>query len=630
MLWRPLEEVRGQFETGRTGADGRWLVELATPVRFLSVYTDPTAEQPSAYHREDRRLESGDSQEVRLELPAAGILSGVVLDAAGAPVPGAEVLGWHTRGEDVWPQVEPHLRVLTDEHGRFRVEDLAGWILLVAQKGQQMATHGLRGALASGATVRDIMLRIDERHELTGTVLTETGEAVAGARVRLESHLPRGNLPPLERASGLGYQGPSAQVTADDGGRFSWSVPVGQAGGVWASAAGFAPAGVPLRPGQERVEVRLGSLSRFTVRVVDHRGEPVAGALVLACRENVFASDPTDVDGWIELRFPKPGPAALLARADGHALTAAGPFDLQPGMAPIELRLGISHNLEGVVVDASGAPIRGAKVRIAGDRLLEGSGRLLDARPTWEALHGLHETVTDAAGGFRFPDLYAGEFRIEVTPEGAALDPAVAYAVAGDDPLRIVLGQGREHMAVLRGRVYDLETGDGVGPCAIQLRHRFERIRSHDRRAVDRPDGRFSFAVLDPSTLAEIMVDAEGYVPAFLHLEGTGTGETDLEIGLRPAATVEIEILDEDGAVLPNAGVWVKDERGESIPLDLIGNTDLICHSLDRSGVIRLPRLPRGTVVIHVGSGQLEGSAKVDTAHLPPGPVRIVLRPRKR
>ena len=107
-----------------------------------------------------------------------------------------------------------------------------------------------------------------------------------------------------------------------------------------------------------------------TGRVVDRDNHPVHGARVSAGRER-WGSDlqgvNTDRDGRFRLEHLPAGESALTAQAKGH-----GPdlikLDLRPGLAPVELKLGLARTIAGLVVDPEGKPIAGVEVLVDGWR----------------------------------------------------------------------------------------------------------------------------------------------------------------------------------------------------------------------------------------------------------------------
>ncbi|MEL6182908.1 MAG: hypothetical protein AAFS10_28390, partial [Myxococcota bacterium] len=74
----------------------------------------------------------------------------------------------------------------------------------------------------------------------------------------------------------------------------------------------------------------------------------------------------SDAEGYVEVTGLPAGTVVLEVRRQGYQPTWAGPFRLGPGgtLAGLELRLRRGQRMVGTVVDADGAPVVGARVRI--------------------------------------------------------------------------------------------------------------------------------------------------------------------------------------------------------------------------------------------------------------------------
>jgi hypothetical protein len=111
-----------------------------------------------------------------------------------------------------------------------------------------------------------------------------------------------------------------------------------------------------------RVVARKGGTLRG--RVVGPLGEAVASdvALVVTLSDGNLASlvtTRTTRDGRFEVSFEKDEAAVLVARAEGLGTATSGELQLRAAMPPgeLQLALGGSGTLEGVVLDKSGAPV---------------------------------------------------------------------------------------------------------------------------------------------------------------------------------------------------------------------------------------------------------------------------------
>jgi protocatechuate 3,4-dioxygenase beta subunit len=192
--------------------------------------------------------------------------------------------------------------------------------------------------------------------------------------------------------------------------------------------------------GTKDVEITVEPAFTITGVLFDERGLGVPSADVMVRRAG---SDDWD---WTSTAFPGDGEFVVAGLEEGA-------YDVQftvPGYAPtivprvaagrtdVEVRLRAGLEVSGVVVDASGAPVKGAYVGIESRKLAEGSPNVS---------HGMQ---ADDGGAFRFVGLLAGEYVVAARAEGKA--PAFQRGVrAGTDGLKLVVAVG----TTLTGTVVD-------------------------------------------------------------------------------------------------------------------------------------------------------------------------------
>ncbi len=207
--------------------------------------------------------------------------------------------------------------------------------------------------------------------------------------------------------------------------------------------------GAPVAPGQsiER-PIRRGDsgdatppvrLARIAGRVIDTDGEPAATRVRLVAAASVVAEVDTADDGSF----------AFDAVPDGrsHVVVADGPrVAVAPAASDATLRLGFATALQGVVVDAVGAPITGATVEV-----LATDGQ---APIGWH----LGRTATDAAGRFGIGGLPHMTVAIRVTEPGGESHTHLDVDLAGEPmlvtlrplPRRTLRGVVRDDAGALR------------------------------------------------------------------------------------------------------------------------------------------------------------------------------------
>ena len=309
----------------------------------------------------------------------------------------------------------------SDEGGRFELRCLPGETSLWTgfRRGYERLTTPCSVTPPDGAVLGDVVLK--RVADVTGRVVDEAGEPVPGAAVLCK----RGPVPAVSLPVGssdaagrftLADQGPETViVSAMKGWLFSPEVAVtpGEQEG---------PAVLTLSPKPAK------PVTGVRVRVADQDGVPVltARAMQIEGADGAYRAREcpgADEDGTIvdtdltdgltyHLRLTaddcRPRVTDQWVAEDG-AIKDLGTVTLQR----------LRGKLSGVVVDAAGGPVAGARVCVS-----------LDA-------YSVRTTTTDGQGRFCLTGLVEGEVCAFVTAEGRAM--AVGVAQTGEAPCRIVL-----------------------------------------------------------------------------------------------------------------------------------------------------------------------------------------------
>jgi len=306
--------------------------------------------------------------DLALELPGSS-LEGRVLDSAGRPIAGAEVLV----GDDRWngnqrradgfamPDQAQPTRAVTDADGRFEVCDAPRGEIPVRARASGYAP-GEERVLVQRAEERGLVLTLTAEARVAGTVRDADGRAVPFAEIQ---------------RSGEGGHFLFVRTPSDRFGNF-------ELGGLPAGPVHLAA----VHPDHGRTEVELqleaGAVTpwdpelvpdaRIAGIVVDTQGRPL-----LDWRIAAFESDDRTVWHHAETRAPD-GRFAVDGVADVphyltvHAPKSAGEFpravvhDVRPGDAPLVLEIASAKEatgtIEGVVLDAGGRPVEGASLTV--------------------------------------------------------------------------------------------------------------------------------------------------------------------------------------------------------------------------------------------------------------------------
>lgn len=433
-----------------------------------------------------------------------GVLEGMVLSReTNEPIADAELT--FARGETV-------SSAMTDRAG--------GFLFRAAQTGTyELATVTAQGFLPfapewghspirlearSGYHIRDIIIHLETAVDYDGQVVAPGGQPVAGAEVVI-----------LTMREGQTALAPLPERFVSDGnGSFRFQAPLGAL--LEGRHEGFAPGRVridgrvryhrrvtiELQPGsdEERVGETIGG------QVVDERGRPVEGALIVAR----FAGRPrqgprtssqalSDEGGTFLLEGLDTGRYHLTATADGWspARRAAVPT----GQDDVVLTLNEGATLSGVVTDArTGEAIPGFSVVVESR---------FDAlrRATYRT-----EAFFDAEGRFQMAGLEPRDYDVYVSSHGYARSDVTQVSVdeSGRD-VRADFNLSRGGSA--SGVVVDAESGQPVGEAQVSLEAQMSSSSTPvpiTARTVTDWNGRFDVHGLAPGRRS-LEVAARGY-----------------------------------------------------------------------------------------------------------------------
>ncbi|MBI4569041.1 MAG: carboxypeptidase regulatory-like domain-containing protein [Planctomycetes bacterium] len=394
--------------------------------------------------------------------------------------------------------------------------------------------------------------------------------------------------------------------TTDDAGRFTFTnVPPGGAvviqaapgaGQGWRRTVEMSKAGSPgvdlgliaadAGPGESDATPQPWTLSG---RVVDERGQPLAGATVVGapfalCRAPGFDAQTavTGADGLYRFSWDGAVAAHLVAGASGRLWTTTGPaFFQQPGPTTLP-DLALPSGGSPLVVrvrDAGGGPAAGVEVRAIAYLVQQPVARV----------------VTGADGRAEFPGLFERGLRPAVGDDatGPEADAAAVNAWCLDGRQGDRFLRTRHNVAGNEGTL-DLELVD-AGRCRVQLKFAaasspmparapelraflanlddprvavFDRFRGLSAPCAVQPDGSALIGPLEPGRWRVTLVGPE-WVAATDLQTSVAPGET-ADAGqalLQRAGTVTGVVTDGAGAPLPGAAVYVPGPgAGETLP----------------------------------------------------------------
>lgn len=540
-------DSRELLERVETDGEGRFQVSVPTAV---PLDVEARADEHATARRD--HLFAGD--DVELRLTAAAALEGVLSRAPdGAPVVGAVVLGRDGRRTE-------QCRVITDDTGRFVVEDLQPGLLTVEITPRDAAAPpSKRLDLQAGQRTRlDLVLEPGVR--IHGVVSDPEGQPIAGAEVGLGSSLQRSVTTDLHgwyEMYGLG-----GAMRRD-------------LGSLRARADGFG--GEQKRLGDAELledtridfELRKGRVA--TGRVLDPDGEPLEGVYVAGVGsktvEGVSRSDweptTTGPDGRFELTsLHSLIDHQLFLRKEGFG-TRVYDFPADEGERERidygDLVLCPGGRIEGVLVSRTGTPLTDHLVKLRG-----ANGDLGRFRPDAEPLEktwvtAVRHTRTDTRGFFHFADLPAGDLRVTATvpgKPGANAEVAVTLE-EGDEVLDVELSLDMGNP--ISGFVI---TPDGTPAVGVFVQVAGEEGRPRIR-ATSGAGGRFELhGVTEDMGVVELFSIVASYnwyhpeAPLGVSRRVTArAGDSNVMLELRELVSLTGRVEDPDGEPLPGVEV---------------------------------------------------------------------------
>lgn len=452
-----------------------------------------------------------------------------------------------------WPIVGS---VSTAADGTFRVEGLAAGRVELRAKAPQHVKTKVR-ATAGDASVS---IRLVRGVRLAGSV-TCAKEPVIGASVVIAG----------------------AETKSGAGGRFEFEAAHLPSETMLVTAQGCVSQGrtlsLTLDGPNADVEIVLDPAGSAAGRVSAIGGGPIEGARVaLAGSGNIFADmmgmggagggrfdvppalAVTDAQGAFEMHGIPTGATKLRVEADGW-LGATVSIDVKRDrVAPVEALLLKESVLTGTVRDAKGAPLAGAKVRVAVPPKDAASGMMANM------LGGTFRSgLADAEGRFEVHGLAEGTRKVRVeAAKHLTFEDEVELPAQSTVKRDFALNEGYRISGTVAGpdgkpfagaKVY--VTGKPAGGSAGAIAAMFGGSgRSKNAAAESGADGTWSADGL-PEGPYEVTAKAEGFLDA--EAKDIEPARTDVALALRAAATIRGRVLDaSDGLPIPGASVQRK------------------------------------------------------------------------
>jgi protocatechuate 3,4-dioxygenase beta subunit len=413
------------------------------------------------------RGDKGDQDLGDIAVVGASVLRGRVEDVNGSPLAGAIVVA-----ERGLFGIGGERRVTSSANGMFAVDKLAPGALTLRV--------GLAGHVPSA---QDLELKPEEQRDgfvvtlrvgkaVAGRVVDDRGAAVAGIRVGFNR---------MEMRGGIGFERFASEeaATTDQNGWFALAGLGDDAVTVRTVSKEHAPAAVAdVAVGTMDVLLRVERLGAIEGVLVGADGAPIEGSEVrlaspgggdasellgdvgaggaMAMMRNGAAR--SGADGAFRIDGVKPGAVTVRATGKGHRPAKFDGVKVVAAQTTKGIRLVADRGAVARVrvVDAGGAPVAGAKVKIAqasrGDRgvgdggelALQASAVVVDGGDTqFFDARGIGRGTTDAEGRCEIPGLPAGDVEVQAThpDHAAALPAAVVLPALGTVDVPLTLRQ---------------------------------------------------------------------------------------------------------------------------------------------------------------------------------------------
>ena len=524
-----LRELDGPGRVARSAADGRVVLLLALD-RSRGVALE--FRSPGyASHGERPVLAAGEVAYLgTVVLEPGGVVSGRVLDAAGAAVDGARVTfaaASETRraleGQRVQGGFASVPKTETDAQGRFELVGLdQGFVRVCAEAPDFLASFTPPVEVRAGQETYGIELRLDRlprENLLRGIVLDPDGAPVTHARLEFRHE---------SRSTGTVSSG-DRRAGAD--GRFEFRLP----NDARLSLVAHDPAGrfgtasaEDARTGGPELVLRLLEASRIALVVRGAEGQAVEeyGFEVLSA---AGVSSETRSVHEREARAPRPDGATVFRvptdaftvaiDAPGYESELLGPFDPERVAASLEARLVPVPGLHGrVLLGRDEAPAAGARVNLL-QLVEEDVEYLVDGFPSRLQGDPVDGTSCDSEGRFLLTVRRAGEYVVRAERPGRAPAESPVLVVGRDLRARdveLVLGVG----GAIEGRVVRADGGDPTGTILG-----LARGDGFGRTLRVGPGGRYRFEHLTPGPWW-LEVRSEELQPGSRSISsGRGTGQ---------------------------------------------------------------------------------------------------------
>jgi uncharacterized GH25 family protein len=370
-------------------------------------------------------------RDVEIVMRAGGALSGMVIDSARKPVPfatvrvaGASQQLWENTGR----------QVTSDQKGAFELRGLSRTLLQVRAESDTAASGVVDVDLSSKPTAAPLELVLDVAGSIAGIVVDDKGAPVPEVQVNAFPDILGG-----ASTKGLVLAGLSSATTGGGGEFVIRGLPDGSYR-VWAArpsrGSDWGTQSTPAKTGDKDVRITLASPGSVIGKLVI-AGSGAAPKLATVA---IGFQMPTPVnDGGFEIKDVAPGGYDVTFRGFEFAELIQHDVKIEAGkvtdLGTVTVVRG--RKLAGKVVDKTGAPIAGARIKLGA--MLISSADAGEQGESLESMAGIRSSVADQDGRFTIVGVPATATSVmaEHPDRGASLAAPVPEGT--DDPPPVTL-----------------------------------------------------------------------------------------------------------------------------------------------------------------------------------------------
>ncbi len=329
---------------------------------------------------------------VEIVMKAGGVVAGKVVDSAGKPVAFAMVRLAGT-GQQMWASAR---QTTSDKRGEFELRGLTRAKLQARAESDTAASKLVDVDLTTQTASRDVTLTLDVTGSISGTVVDDTGAPVPEVQVNAFPDIMSGA--PTESLALAGM----SSATSDGAGTFTiHGLPDG-AYRLWAARSNgnnqeWGQQGTVAKTGDHGVRITLAAPGELRGKVVL---EGAASAPKLVSVQVGYQAPTPASDGVFVIKNVTPGTYSVTFRGPEFAELIKHDVKIEPGK-PTDLgtvTVVRGRKLAGKVVDGSGHPVAGAKIKLAA-MLISVQGNE-DQMENFEEISGVRSAISDQEGAF--------------------------------------------------------------------------------------------------------------------------------------------------------------------------------------------------------------------------------------